>query len=198
RPGRAEVRTKGQQRQDAGGGALIDQETEQLQRGRIDPVQVFHHKEHGLLGCDAQEDRQKGLQSLLLLLLGRQGQGSIVSGQREREEGGKEGDSFCEWQATLHQESLQLAVLLLERLLALEAQGYVLQQIDQWVQRRILVIRQTLARRQPRLRLAGHMLLQDLHQARFANACFAAEQHHLSQAVLDLRPALVQQCYFLL
>jgi hypothetical protein len=54
RPGRAEVRPKGEQRQDAGGGALIDQEAEQLQRGRIDPVQVFHDKEHGLLGGDAQ------------------------------------------------------------------------------------------------------------------------------------------------
>jgi len=32
---------------------LIDQEAEQLKRGRIDPVQVFHHKEHGLLGGDA-------------------------------------------------------------------------------------------------------------------------------------------------
>jgi hypothetical protein len=34
-------------------GALIDQETEQLQRGRIDPVQVFHNKEQGLLRGDA-------------------------------------------------------------------------------------------------------------------------------------------------
>jgi hypothetical protein len=42
------------------------------------------------------------------------------------------------------------------------------------------------------------MLLQDLHQARFANACFTAEQHHLSDPLLDLRPALPQQPDFLL
>ena len=79
RPGRAEVGPKGPQRQDAGGGALIDQEGEQLQGGRIDPVQVFHHKEHRLLGGNAQQDRQQGVQGLLLLLLGRHGQGRIVS-----------------------------------------------------------------------------------------------------------------------
>ena len=42
------------------------------------------------------------------------------------------------------------------------------------------------------------MFLQHLHQARFANARFAAEQHHLPEAVLDLRPALQQQPDFLL
>ena len=70
RPGRGEVRTKGAQHQDAGRGALVDQETEQLDRGRIDPVQVFHDKEHGLLGRNAQQERQQGVQELLLLLLG--------------------------------------------------------------------------------------------------------------------------------
>ncbi len=48
------VRKLGQQRQEAGGGALIDQQTEKLQRGGIDPVQIFHHKEHRLLGGNAQ------------------------------------------------------------------------------------------------------------------------------------------------
>jgi hypothetical protein len=34
------------------------------------------------------------------------------------------------------------------------------------------------------------MLLDHLHQARFTDARFAAEQHHLPEAVLDLRPEL--------
>ena len=62
----------------------------------------------------------------------------------------------------------------------------------------MLVVWRTLARRQPRLGLGGDMFLQHLHQARFANARFAAEQHHLPHAVLDLRPALPQQPHFLL
>ena len=109
RPGRAEVGPTGEQRQDAGGGALVDQEAEQLQRGRIDPVQVFHDEEHRLLGGDPQQDRQEGVQRLLLLLLGRHGQGGIVGGQRQGEEGGEEGHGLRQRQAILHQEPLQFA-----------------------------------------------------------------------------------------
>ena len=83
-------------------------------------------------------------------------------------------------------------------LLPLEAQRHPLQQIDHRIQGAVLVIGRTLARRQPRLGLGGHLFLQHLHQARFADARFAAEQHHLPEAVLDLRPALQQQPDFLL
>ena len=198
RPWRTEVRTKGAQRQDAGGGALIDQEAEKLQRGRIDPVQVFHDKEHGLLRGDAQQDRQQGVQRLLLLLLGRHGQGGIVRGQRQGEQGGQEGHGLRQRQAMLHQEPFEFAELLLWGLLPLEVQGHPLQQLDHGIQGGVLVVGRTLARRQPRLGLPGHLFCQHLHQARFANARFAAEQHHLPEAVLDLRPALPQQPDFLL
>ena len=80
RPGWAEVGTKGQQRQDVGGGVLIDQQAEKLQCGRIDLVQVFHDKEHGLLRGNAPHDRQEGVQHLLFLLLGRYGQRRIGVG----------------------------------------------------------------------------------------------------------------------
>ena len=60
------------------------------------------------------------------------------------------------------------------------------------------MIRRTLARCQPCLGLGGHVCLQHLHQARFADARFAAEQHHLPKAVLDLCPALQEQPHFLL
>src|SRR5262247_537272 len=90
RPWRDEVRTKGEERQDAGGRALIDQEAEQLQGGRIDPVQVFHDKQQGLLRCPAQQGRQNGLQGFLLLLLGSHVQGGVAAAQRYGEESGKE------------------------------------------------------------------------------------------------------------
>jgi hypothetical protein len=66
-------------------GALVDQEAEQFQRGGIDPMQVFHHNEHRLLGRNAQQDRQESVQRSLLLLLGRQGQGGILCRQWEGE-----------------------------------------------------------------------------------------------------------------
>ena len=52
-PGGTEVGPTGKQGEDTGGGTLIHQESEQFQRGGIDPVQVFHDKEQGLLGGDA-------------------------------------------------------------------------------------------------------------------------------------------------
>ncbi len=70
-PGRIKVGPTGEQRQDARGRTLIDEEAEEFQRGRINPVQVFHDKEHGLLDGDAEQDRQESLQRLLLLLPGR-------------------------------------------------------------------------------------------------------------------------------
>ena len=42
------------------------------------------------------------------------------------------------------------------------------------------------------------MLLQHLDEARFANARFTAEQHHLPDPLLDLCPAFDQQPDFLL
>ena len=111
-------------------------------------------------------------------------QGGIVVAQRQGEEGGKEGHRLRQRQAILHQEPLQFAQLLRRGLLPLEAQRHPLQQIDQRIQGGVLVIGRTLARRQPRLGLGGHMLRQHLHQARFADARFAAEQHHLPRPSL--------------
>ena len=197
-PGWGEVRPKSPQRQDAGRGALINQQAEELQRGRIDPVQVFHDKEHGLLGRNAQQDGQQDLQGLLLVLLRRHRQRGIVCRQREREQRRQEGHGFFQWQAILHHQSLQFPQLLLWRFLPLKAQRHPLQQIDPRIQGGILVIGRTLARCQPRLRFAGHVFLEHLRQARFADARFPTEQHYLPHAVFDLRPALQEQPHFLL
>jgi hypothetical protein len=186
----AEVGPKGKQRQDAGGGALVDEETEQIQGRRIDPVQIFHHKEDGLLRGNAQQDRQQRLQGPLLLLLGRQQQGRIRGRQWEGEQRRKEGYGLGQRQAILHQEALEFAEFLRRGLLPLEVECDPLQQLDPGIQGGVLVIRRTPAGRQPGLGLRRHLFLQHLHEARFANARFATEQHHLPGAVPDLCPAL--------
>ena len=84
-------------------------------------MQVFHDKEQGLLRGDAQQDRQQGLEGLLLLRLGRHGQGGIIRRQWQGEEDGKERHGLRQWQAILHQEALQFAQFLLGGLLALKA-----------------------------------------------------------------------------
>ena len=55
----------------------------------------------------------------------------------------------------------------------------------------------TLTRRQPRLGLRRHLFLQHLCEARLANARLAAQQHDLPPALLDLRPALLEDADFL-
>ena len=75
-------------------------------------MQVFHDKQQGLLRRPAQQERQEGLQGLLLLLLGRHVQGSIAAAQRDGEEAGKERHGLGQRQAILHQEPLQLTELL--------------------------------------------------------------------------------------
>ena len=76
-PGRAEVGATGEQGQDTGSGALVNQECQELQRRGVHPMEIFHDEEHRLLGGNVHQDGQEGPQGLLLLLLGRHGQGRI-------------------------------------------------------------------------------------------------------------------------
>ena len=83
-------------------------------------------------------------------------------------------------------------------LLPLEAQATRSSRSITGYRARVLVIGRTLARVSHACGSAATLLRQHLHQARFADARFATEQHHLPEAVLDLRPALPQQRDFLL
>jgi hypothetical protein len=84
----------------------------------------------------------------------------------------------------------QFAELLLGGLLAVELQHHPFQEIDQRIQGAVLVVGRTLTRRQPCVRLGGHLFDQHLDEARSADARFTAEQHHLPEAIFHLRPAL--------
>jgi hypothetical protein len=109
---------------------LIDQEAEQFQRGGVGPVQVFHDKEHRLLGRNALQNRQQGLQRPLLLLLRRPSQRRIVRWQRQGEDGRQEGHRLGQWEAILRQEPFEFAELLRWGLLPLEPQRHPLQQVN--------------------------------------------------------------------
>src|SRR5206468_4060801 len=100
---------------------------------------AFRDKEHGLLGCYAQYNRQEGVQGLLLRR--RHSQGGIVGAQRQGEKDSKERYGLRQWQAILHWEPLQFAQLLLRGFLPLKAQCHPLQEINHRIQGRVLVIR---------------------------------------------------------
>ena len=82
-PGRAKLRTIGEQDEDARRRDVVDEQGEELQRGGIDPVQVFDDEQHRLIRGVRQDDRAKSLEGLLALPL-RAHQGSWVAlGQRQ-------------------------------------------------------------------------------------------------------------------
>ena len=54
-------------------------------------MQVFYNYQHWLLPRFRREPGQQGLQGLLALPLGRQGQGGIVRWQRQGEQSGEQG-----------------------------------------------------------------------------------------------------------
>ena len=83
-PWRAKLRAGGQHQTESGARYLVDEQTQQFQGGGIDPMQIFHNHQHWLLPRFRREPGQQGLQGLLALPLGRQGQGGIVAGSGRR------------------------------------------------------------------------------------------------------------------
>ena len=63
-----------------------------------------------------------------------------------------------------------------------------MEQVDDRVQGTMLVVRRTPAF-QPRMWLAGDMVLEDLHQATLANAGLSTQQDHLPLPLFDPVPA---------
>jgi hypothetical protein len=59
--------------------SLLEQPRLQHHHHQLLHKQRHPHKEHGLLSGDAQEDRQQGVQGLLLLLPGRPGEGGYMT-----------------------------------------------------------------------------------------------------------------------
>ena len=66
---------------------LVEQNREEVEGRRINPVQVLHDEQHWLARGHSQQDRDHRLQRLLPLPLGAHRRQRIAIGGREREEG---------------------------------------------------------------------------------------------------------------
>src|SRR5712691_2174379 len=96
-PRRLKLRPTRQYGEDGGGGALVKEEREKLQRRRIHPVQVFDNQDYGVLGGTFQGECQEHFEGTLLLPLGRQGEWLIAFGRYGRGGGsGREGDRLVQ------------------------------------------------------------------------------------------------------
>ncbi len=89
-PGWTKLRPPGEEHQDRRSGDLIDDETEQLERRGIDPVQVFDDEEQWFAGRHGQQELQDRFQRLLLLPLRGEIQGRVVFRYGYRQEGSPE------------------------------------------------------------------------------------------------------------
>ena len=85
-PGSLKLRTAGQQGKQTGRGSIVDEQGEELQCRGIDPVQIFDYKQHRLPRCLSQEPGQQGVQGLLPLPLGCQGERGVAFGEWQREQ----------------------------------------------------------------------------------------------------------------
>jgi hypothetical protein len=122
---------------------------------------------------------------------GAQVQGWILRRRGKREQCGKEGHHLRQGQCTRSQHDVQLLQLGVRGFV--RGQGQVpLQRGNQGVERAVLMGGRTtphdLGRGGP-----DAVVPQLLHQTGFANAGFPAEQHHLAEPVLALRPAVAEQ-----
>jgi hypothetical protein len=65
-PGWLEAGTGRRQQQQVGRGHLVDQQSQQFKRGRIQPMQVFHHEQDRLARGHRQQQREDGFQGFPL------------------------------------------------------------------------------------------------------------------------------------
>ena len=162
-PGRRKLGPTGQQTIQARRRALLHHQAEPLQRGRIDPVQVFDDEEHRLLLGLRQQPGQQGFEGFLLLPLGRQREGRILCRQRQREQRGKQRHHLWQRPGMPRQGVFQLLELLLRDGVPLPGQ-HPLQMGNHGSERTVLVIGGT-AVLDPRMRFLRHLVLQGLDQA---------------------------------
>src|SRR4029453_10106439 len=90
RPGRAKLRATREQDEHGGGGDLVEQQVQHVERGGVGPVQIFPHRQDMLPLPLLQQPSNQGLLRFLSLPLGRQVERSIPLRQWYREQRSKE------------------------------------------------------------------------------------------------------------
>ena len=154
-------------------------------------MQVLDDEEEGTLLRAVPPPGEEGFLGLRLLPLRGEGERRIALGQRQREQGREQGHGLGKRIPVLGQERLQLAQLLGRRLLRKPPQQ-ALQVRDHRIQRALLVIGRA-APLHAVMPLAFHAFLDDLDEARLADAGLAAKHDHVSLAILHTGPAFQEQ-----
>jgi hypothetical protein len=138
RPLGVKLGTRRQDETEAHRGALVNEQTQQLQGRGIDPVQVFHDEQDRLPLRFRVQPGEEGLQRLLALPLWRQGEGWIGVGQGERQQRRQERHGLGQCHTRCDQRGFQCPQLLVWRLRVVPPQQ-ALQMVDDRVEGALLV-----------------------------------------------------------
>src|SRR3954454_22316394 len=168
-PGVGELGSEGGKDQDRELLEVFDRQVEQFARARIDPMQVLENHDDRPLPGEAREVPQEGLESPLLFRQRRQIERRIKRALQEKQLG--EQRDIVPRRRGRCEKRLELANLLLRRVLAVEACGP-LQLADDREEHAALVMRQT-EETQERVRLGAKPVLQSDREARLADAGLA-------------------------
>jgi hypothetical protein len=174
---------------------LGDQQVQQLPRGRVRPVRILHHHQHGAPDGEGPHAAEQGTQQLLApTLRGEVERGPVAEGGH-RQQVGDQSHVVRRW-VLGREQRLQLRETFL-RSVARSQAGGTLQSRDHGVQGAARVLRRAVERELLVL-LAEEPLPQRGGEARLADAGFAAQQHRLPVARAGAAPAAEQQLQFFL
>ena len=195
-PGRRELGAEGQQQQHPLARDPPDQPVEQLQRGRVGPVQVLEDAQHRLPAGEAGHLLDQDVDRRLPLPLRRRGERRVAPLRRDGQERRDQRGGLARPVRPSRQQGLELVQLGGRRVVPPEAGGP-LQVLDRRVERGVDVVGRALVV-QPHVRLALEALAEGAGDAGLADPGLAREQHHLALAVAGLLPTVEQERHLLL
>ncbi len=190
-PGRRKFRTKGNHQQHGQLERPLDESAEQVERGWVDPVRIFHQGQNRRTRGQTLEQRHKGADRPLFGFVRRHVERRISRGGRNREQRREHRREVRSRQTGERDERFQLVEPLLGGLVAHEARRAP-NRAKHGIKRLVDVMSGTLKAHRDMISFAD-MFAQVGQNARFADAGLAGEQHDLPLALVCVAPALRQQ-----
>ena len=196
-PGRPELGPEGDQHEHPRARDAVDDQVEQLERGRVAPVHVLVQRQHRLPRREPLELREQRREGPLLAPLRAQRQRRVAAAGRDRQQVRQQGRHRPDIVGREREQRLELVELPLRRVVAREPRRP-LEQVDDRVERAALVVgRAEVAERGEGLarpsRSRSARTRRDLPTPGSPH-----EQHHLALALLGLPPAVEQQAELVL
>ena len=176
-------------------GDAVERLLDQLERGRVDPVQVLEQAEHRPRPRQPEELSRQRRQRPRTLLLRREIEARVTAFGVYPEQRREERRHGCHLDRCLAQDRLELVEAQSWRIARIEA-GCLIELTDDRPERAVDVVGRALVP-EPQVRPVGQGVEQPLRDARLADPGLADEQHALALAGLGLPPALEQERQFL-